>query len=33
MMWGDTGRLYFWVTEDALRRRAWTEVHLVLQCG
>jgi uncharacterized protein YwqG len=33
MMWGDAGRLYFWVTEDALRRRAWDEVHLVLQCG
>ena len=33
MMWGDTGRLYFWVTEEALRRTAWNTVHLVLQCG
>ena len=23
MMWGDLGRLYFWITGDALRRRAF----------
>jgi len=33
MMWGDCGRLYFWLTEDALRRRAFDECWTVLQCG
>lgn len=33
MMWGDMGRLYFWITEDALRRRAFDEVWMVLQCS
>ena len=33
MMWGDLGRLYFWITDDALRRRAFDEVWMVLQCS
>ena len=33
MMWGDCGRLYFWITEDALRRRAFAESWMVLQCS
>ena len=32
MMWGDCGRLYFWITEDALRRRAFEECWMILQC-
>jgi uncharacterized protein YwqG len=32
MMWGDCGRLYFWITEDALRRRAFDECWMILQC-
>ena len=33
MMWGDCGRLYFWITDDALARRAFGEAWMVLQCG
>lgn len=33
MMWGDTGRLYFWMTDDALRSRAFDDAWMVLQCG
>ena len=33
MMWGDLGRLYFWITGDALRRRAFDECWMVLQCS
>ncbi len=32
MMWGDGGRLYFWMTEDAIRRRDWDAAWMVLQC-
>lgn len=32
MMWGDGGRLYFWIHKDALAARRWAETHLVLQC-
>ena len=32
MMWGDGGRLYFWIHKDALAARRWEETHLVLQC-
>jgi uncharacterized protein YwqG len=32
MMWGDGGRLYFWMTEDAIRRRDWESAWMVLQC-
>lgn len=33
MMWGDCGRLYFWMTEDALRRHAFEECWMILQCS
>jgi uncharacterized protein YwqG len=33
MMWGDCGRLYFWITDDALRRRAFEECWMILQCS
>ncbi|MDF9715713.1 DUF1963 domain-containing protein [Nocardioides sp. ChNu-153] len=32
MMWGDSGRLYFVMTEEDLRARAWDRVRVVLQC-
>lgn len=33
MMWGDVGRLYFWITEDDLALRKWGATWMVLQCG
>ena len=33
MMWGDMGRLYFWMTDDAVGRRAFDDAWMVLQCG
>ena len=33
MMWGDCGRLYFWLTNDAMRQRAFLESWMVLQCS
>jgi uncharacterized protein YwqG len=33
MMWGDCGRLYFWITEEALARRAFDEAWMILQCS
>jgi uncharacterized protein YwqG len=33
MMWGDCGRLYFWLTAEALRRRAFGESWMILQCS
>jgi uncharacterized protein YwqG len=33
MMWGDCGRLYFWMTDDALQRRAFEECWMILQCS
>jgi uncharacterized protein YwqG len=32
MMWGDVGRIYFWLTDEDLRARRWEEAWLVLQC-
>lgn len=32
MIWGDDGRLYFWVREDEARRGDFTGVWMVLQC-
>jgi uncharacterized protein YwqG len=32
MQWGDGGRLYFWMTGDAMRRRDWDSAWMVLQC-
>ncbi len=31
-MWGDAGRIYFWIREQDLRNREFTKVWLVLQC-
>ncbi len=33
MMWGDCGRLYFWLTDDALQRKAFDETWMILQCS
>lgn len=33
MMWGDVGRIYFWLTDEALRAHRWDESWLVLQCS
>ena len=32
MMWGDCGKLYFMLSQDALRNRRFEETTLVLQC-
>ncbi|WP_438445399.1 YwqG family protein [Gorillibacterium sp. sgz5001074] len=32
MMWGDSGRLYFWIREEDLRERQFDRVWLSLQC-
>ena len=31
-MWGDLGRLYYWIREQDLRRQAFDASWLVLQC-
>jgi uncharacterized protein YwqG len=33
MMWGDLGRLYFWMREDDLCEGRWERVHYQLQCS
>lgn len=33
MMWGDVGRIYYWMHEDDLAARNWANARLVLQCG
>jgi uncharacterized protein YwqG len=33
MMWGDTGRLYFWIRDEDLRQRRFDKTWLILQCG
>lgn len=33
MMWGDVGRLYFWIEENALKECDFEKVWMVLQCG
>lgn len=33
MMWGDAGRLYFWITKGALENLRFGESWMVLQCG
>ena len=32
MMWGDVGRIYFWMTDEELRAHNWKDTWLVLQC-
>jgi uncharacterized protein YwqG len=31
-MWGDAGRIYFWIREQDLKNRDFAKVWLVLQC-
>jgi uncharacterized protein YwqG len=33
MMWGDAGRIYFWMHKDDLAARNWEQSRLVLQCS
>lgn len=33
MMWGDVGRLYFWIKENDLASQRWDATWMVLQCG
>jgi uncharacterized protein YwqG len=33
MMWGDVGRIYFWILEDDLIKMNFNNVWVVLQCG
>ena len=33
MMWGDVGRLYYWLRRDALDRGDWEEAWMILQCS
>lgn len=33
MMWGDGGRLYYWIRDEDLAARRWDRSWLVLQCG
>lgn len=33
MMWGDEGMLYFWIREQDLKKRDFSNVWMVLQCG
>ncbi len=33
MMWGDVGRLYFWITRQDLERRDFSKVWMILQCS
>lgn len=32
-MWGDVGRLYFWIKDADLAAGRWDEVWACLQCG
>jgi uncharacterized protein YwqG len=32
MMWGDIGRIYYWIHQEALAARNWHEARLILQC-
>lgn len=33
MMWGDMGRLYFWIRKDDLNNKDFGSVWMILQCG
>ena len=32
-MWGDMGRIYYWIRESDLRERRFDRSWLILQCG
>jgi len=32
-MWGDLGRLYFWITKDCLQSKQFDTTWMILQCG
>jgi uncharacterized protein YwqG len=32
MMWGDGGRLYFWIPRESLAQRRFEDVWMILQC-
>ena len=33
MMWGDAGRLYYWIRDEDLAAQNWDASWLILQCG
>ena len=33
MMWGDAGRLYFWIRDQDLRERRFDKTWMIYQCG
>jgi uncharacterized protein YwqG len=33
MMWGDVGRIYYWMREEDLAAAAWDTAWLILQCA
>jgi len=33
MMWGDVGRLYFWIKKDDLKNKDFTKTWMILQCS
>lgn len=33
MMWGDVGRLYYWIRQEDLTAGRWDRTWLILQCG
>ena len=32
MMWGDSGRLYFWIRQDDLQNKRFEKTWVILQC-
>jgi uncharacterized protein YwqG len=33
MMWGDVGRVYFWIKKDDLEKKDFDKIWFVLQCS
>ena len=33
MMWGDVGKLYFWIRKQDLARRDFSNVWMIMQCS
>lgn len=33
MMWGDVGRLYFWIKKDDLKNKDFEKAWMILQCS